>query len=228
MTNPTYSASLLEYLKEFILPERWELLQSRVSERTRHITVALEDIYQPQNASAILRSADCFGIQDVHIIENRNKYEINPKVEKGSHKWLTLHRYREKEQDNSPLCVDSLLKSGYSLIATSPHIKSMDLDSLPLDKPIVIFLGTEMKGLREDTMSRCHHTLRIPMYGFTESLNLSVSAGIIMNRLRSRLEASDMKFKLPMDQQEEVLLDWLRKSLKKAPLLEARFKEMYC
>ena len=208
------------------MEDRWALLQETIARRSRHITAVLEDIYQPQNASALLRTSDIFGFQDIHIIENKFKYEVNPKVEKGSSKWLDMHRYRGKG-DNSPRCIDTLLEKGYMLVATSPHVDAFTPDDIPLDKPLAILFGTEKEGLREDTMQRCHYKMHIPMYGFTESLNLSVSAGIIMNRLRTRLEDSEIDFKLGQTDQENVLLDWLRKSLKRASLLEARFKEMH-
>jgi tRNA (guanosine-2'-O-)-methyltransferase len=221
-----YNTSLIAFLKDFIMEDRWTLLQERVAERSRHVTAVLEDIYQPQNASALLRTSDIFGFQDIHIIENKHRYEVNPKVEKGSSKWLDLHRYRG-EGDNSPRCLDTLIEHGYTLVATSPHVDAYSPENLPLDKPIAILFGTEKDGLRADTMERCTHKLRIPMYGFTESLNLSVSAGIILNRLRTRLESAEVDFKLHTAAQEDVLLDWLRKSLKQASLLEERFKEIH-
>ena len=100
---------LLQYLSKHITPERLNLFKRIIENRTKHITVVLEDIYQSQNASAVLRSCDCFGIQDVHIIENRNEFKLDTEVSLGSSKWLTLTKYNQKE-NNSLAAIKNLKK----------------------------------------------------------------------------------------------------------------------
>src|SRR5580698_6128827 len=114
----TSNAELISYLSGFVTEERKKRFDEVIKNRTRHVTIGLEDIFQPHNASAVLRSCDCFGIQDVHIIENENKYTFNPNVSLGSEKWLTLKRYNDgdKSLDN---CIDVLKKQGYAIAVTS-------------------------------------------------------------------------------------------------------------
>ena len=204
--------SSLEPLMSQVTVERAERFKQVVAQRTRHITVVLEDIYQPHNASAVIRSCDCFGIQDVHIIENQNKYRINPQVALGSTNWVDIHQYAEKK-NNSPKCLDALRAQGFTIVATSPHSDAYSPEDLPLEKPLAILLGTEKDGLQEETMSAADLHLKVPMYGFTESFNISVSAALILQRLRTRLEHSDLDFKLDRKEQEALLRKWLERHL---------------
>src|ERR1017187_2165715 len=135
--NDVIKTSLLNWLCSFISENKNRKFEELIQYRTKYITVVLEDIYQPHNASAVLRSCDCFGIQNVHIIENKNKYTLNPDVELGSAKWLNLHYYNGKE-DNTPDCILSLKKAGYRIIATTPHTDSYSLEELPTEHPFAL------------------------------------------------------------------------------------------
>ena len=137
---------LLNYLLSFATENKRDLIEKRLQDRTRHITVVMEDIYQSQNASAVLRTSDCFGIQDVHVIENRNSYEINPKVVHGASKWIDIHRYSRKK-DNTSECLEYLRSEGYRIIATSPHSQSVSLHELEISQPFALLFGTERRGL---------------------------------------------------------------------------------
>ena len=127
---------LIEHLKKFATPERFSLFKRIVEERTNYITVLLEDIYQAQNASAVLRSCDCFGIQDVHIVENKNEYSINPDVALGSSNWLNLYKYNNKEH-NTEDAINSLKNRGYRIIATTPHTNEINLEDF---NPFKLFI----------------------------------------------------------------------------------------
>lgn len=216
--------ALLEYLLSFTTDNKRELIASRILERTRHITVVLEDIYQPQNASAVLRTSDCFGIQDVHVIENTNEYEINPRVVHGAAKWLNLHKYNEVH-DNTTDCIQKLKKKGYSIVATSPHANSVSLHDLPLDKPVALMFGTEKLGLSSTAIEQADELMYIPMYGFTESLNISVSAAICLQHLAHRLRQTDVNWQLPEEEKHLLSLDWAKNVLKDPEGLERRFWE---
>ncbi len=213
---------LLEYLLSFATQNKQELIGSRLLERTRHITVILEDIYQPQNASAVLRTADCFGVQDVHVIENTNEYAINPRVVHGAAKWLSLHKYNEVH-DNTTDCIQKLKKKGYSIVATSPHATSVSLHDLPLDKPIALMFGTEKLGLSSTAMEQADELMYIPMHGFTESLNISVSAAICLQHLTHRLRQTEADWHLSDKESRELKLEWARLVLKDPQGLEKRF-----
>jgi tRNA (guanosine-2'-O-)-methyltransferase len=215
--------SIITYLEQFVLDHRKELISSISEKRTRYITVALEDIYQSQNASAVLRTCDCFGIQDVHIIENRNKYQLNPDVTKGSDKWLRLIKYKSRE-NNSLSSVQLLRKLGYRIVATTPNHHSTNLEDFNLYKgKIALFFGNERNGLSKEIINNADENLKIPMVGFTESFNLSVSAAVILHTLTNKLRSSLIDWQLTYEERLELRHKWLKKSIKHADLIEKKF-----
>jgi tRNA (guanosine-2'-O-)-methyltransferase len=210
---------LIDNLKQFITERRWELFNQVIGQRTRHITVVLEDIYQPQNASAVLRTCDCFGIQDVHIIENTNEFRINPDVELGAAHWLNLNLYNTLE-NNTLSAIDKLRNDGYRIVATTPHTNDIDLESFDLNKgKIALFFGSEQPGLSQLMLDNADEFLKIPMFGFTESFNISVSAAIILHHLSSKLKKANMQWQLKNYEKEEILLNWLKYSIKDSELI---------
>jgi tRNA (guanosine-2'-O-)-methyltransferase len=213
---------LIAYLRQFITDERFNKFQAAITQRTRHLTIVLEDIYQPHNASAVLRTCDCFGIQDVHIIENRNKYEVNPDVALGSSKWLNLVQYNLAE-DNTFACLQNLKKLGYRLVATTPHQDDYTPETLPLDQKTALIFGTELAGLSHIALEMADDFVKIPMVGFTESLNISVSVAIFIQSITSRLRASELPWQLPDKERQEILLSWLLNSIKKSDLILEEF-----
>jgi tRNA (guanosine-2'-O-)-methyltransferase len=215
---------ILDHLWKFLSPERQALFLKKVEDRTKHVTLAIENIYQPHNASAVMRSADCFGVSDVHIIENDNEYILNPNVTMGSAKWLDIHRYNEKD-NNTKDSLENLKANGYKLLATTPHGESTQLDQLSLDRPVALLFGTELTGLTEEALDMADETLRIPMYGFTESFNISVSAAICLYDITRRLHDSEIGWKLTGNQRTEMLLSWARRSIKDSVNIEKRFLE---
>jgi len=214
--------SLLNHLLEFVSENKRNKFDEIIRFRTRYLTIVLEDIYQPHNASAVLRSCDCFGIQDVHIIENSNKYEVNPDVALGSSKWLSLHKYNSAEH-NTRLCLDKLKSQGYKIVAATPHENGCLLDELPLDQKTALVFGTEMQGLTPIALEMSDAFVKIPMYGFTESFNISVSAALSLYHLTEKLRRSDIHWQLDKNDMLEVRLSWARQVVKNADLIESRF-----
>ncbi|MEO5585203.1 MAG: RNA methyltransferase [Flavobacteriales bacterium] len=210
-------------LATFISDNKRELFEQIAQERTRHVTVVLEDIYQPHNASAVVRTADLLGVQDIHIIENRNKYTVNPDVTLGSSKWTNMIRYRDRENDNAFTCVNALKEKGYRIVATSPRADSVTPETIPLDRPMAFCFGTELTGLSDGMMAHADTFLRIPMHGFTESYNISVSAAIVLYTVMQRLRSSDVKWRLEESAIDALKLSWARKTVHSAQFLEARF-----
>lgn len=206
----------------FVSEERKRRFDEIIKYRTRHITVVLEDIYQPHNASAILRTCDLTGVQDVHIIENKNRYEVNPEVALGSSKWLTLKKHNTKDE-NTLEAFNSLKDSGYTVVATTPHEKAMDLDSVPINNKIALVFGTEQTGLSDLAIRSADINLCIPMFGFTESYNISVSAALVLFNLTQRLRDSSIEWKLSSNELTDILLDWARNSINKHELMEQYF-----
>ena len=219
--------SLLEHLKTFATEKRVATLEKVLADRTRYLTVVLEDIYQPQNASAVLRSADGFGIQDVHIIENNHEYNINPMVEKGASAWLNLHKY-DSDDNNTLKAIKKLKADGYRIVATTPHTDDVNLEDLDLSKgKIAIVFGTEVTGISDIVRAEADEFLKIPMYGFTESFNISVSAAISMHHIRLRLEQEKVDWQLPKKESNEILLTWLSKTIKASDDIINRFNKNY-
>lgn len=216
---------LIEHLRQFVSERRMQQFETKLQYRTRYLTVVLEDLYQPHNASAVLRSCECFGIQDVHIIENQNEYRINPDVALGSHKWLTLNRYNT-EAHNTAASLDSLRKNGYRIVAATPHKNDGNLEDFDLAKgKAALVFGSELNGLSDTAMNMADEYLKIPMVGFTESLNISVSAAICIHFLSLKLRQTELFWQLSVSDKQNVLLSWLRNSIKKVDLIEHSFHE---
>lgn len=214
---------LFTFLKDFVSPNRLELFNRIIENRTRYITVVMEDIYQPHNASAVLRSCDCFGIQDVHIIENKNEYQVNPQVALGSSKWLNLNKYNS-ETHNTAGALNALKKAGYRLVATTPHTNDTLLEDFDLQKgKTALIFGTELEGLSPEAMDIADEYLKIPMYGFTESFNISVSAAIILNQLKSKLNRSDIEWQISEKEKIAIKINWLKQSIKNSEILVDRY-----
>jgi tRNA (guanosine-2'-O-)-methyltransferase len=221
--TPDSKQALFEYLAGFITQNKLQRFEEVLLYRTRYITVVLEDIYQPHNASAVLRTCDCFGIQDVHIIENQNAYQVNPDVALGSSKWLDLISY-SGSIENSPTAIKSLKEKGYRIVATTPHKDDVTLQKLSLEKgPIALVFGTEMRGITGGTLEMADEFMKIPMYGFTESFNISVSAALALFYLTEKLRSSEISWQLTENEKLDIRLNWARRVVKRSDLLEKDF-----
>lgn len=220
-------AAMLEFLTPFITDERRQRFEEILDFRTRHITVVLEDIFQPHNASAVLRTCDLRGIQDVHIVENNNHYDVNPDVVLGSTKWLNLNYY-ESNAFNTPEAYERLHEQGYKIVATCPHRDDFTPETLPLDQPIALVFGTEKLGLSDYAVEHADMHVRIPMYGFTESYNISVSAALLLYSLTNRLHAStDIDWHLTEEERDALRLVWTRRSLQRIRQFDRKFLQLH-
>ncbi|WP_373056456.1 TrmH family RNA methyltransferase [Zunongwangia sp. H14] len=214
MTNQ----NLLEYLLDFLTPARRKLFARVLKERTNYFTLATQDVYQLHNTSAVLRSCDVFGFQNIHVIEERNPRRIDKEIAMGAQKWVDVNRY-----NSTTACVDTLRRKGYRIVATSPHGDAQLLQDFDLSRPAAIFFGTEKNGLSQEFIEKADATLKIPMYGFTESLNISVSAAIILQELSFKLRKSNYNWRLSDKEREELHLKWARKSIKNSDALIESF-----
>lgn len=203
----------IAYLAQFISEDRLARIADVLSSRTRNITVILEDIHKTHNANAILRSCDGFGVQDVHIIENKNRFESNSTSSLGSHKWLTLNKYSTYESNVSQ-CFRTLKSEGYIILATSPHHGNTHISEVPLDKKTALVFGTELDGVSDEVLQLADGFVSIPMFGFVESYNLSVSAAICLHSLRTKLmHIPKSEWQLTEHECLELKRDWMIKSI---------------
>ncbi len=213
---------LLKHLESIITENRKLTFERILQNRTRHFTVVLEDIYQKHNTSAVVRSCDIFGIQDIHIIENKYNSYVSNQVAKGSQKWIDFNEYNTEEY-NTDTCIESLRNSGYQLIATTPHNDSCVLKDFDISKKSAFVFGVEKAGVSEKMMREADGYLKIPMVGFTESLNVSVAAAIILNDLTTRLRDSNVNWQLSESEKNEKRLDWCKKTINNVEQIIERY-----
>ena len=217
---------LVQYLKEFVVDERRELFEEKIEQRTKHITVVLENIFQGRNISASIRSADCFGVQDVHVIENDNYFNDDSEVSMGADKWIKTTRYNQ-ENHNSAAAIKKLKEKGYQVIAVTPHNTECDLYDIEItDQKIALIFGAEVRGCSEETLKLADKRMKIPMYGFTESFNISVSVSLCLQHLTYKMRNSAVNWRMTQEQKNETLLQWLRNSIKSSAQIEEKFKEL--
>lgn len=216
-------ARLIDYLNEFVTEERRETLRSVLEQRTRHICVVLEDIYQSHNASAVLRSCDCFGIQDVYIIENDHNFSLSKGVTIGADQWLTIKKYNKNSADNILACFNNLRDKGYRIIATTPHEHDVTIDKLPIENKTALVFGAELNGLSQQAMDMADGFVKIPIYGFSESYNISVSAALCLYELSKRLRESRVNWQLAGVEKQQLMLEWLEKSIRASDKLKEKF-----
>lgn len=220
-----YSEEFQIFLEQFLTPERIEIMRRILEDRTRHFTIAIEDIYHPHNASAVVRTCDCFGIQDIHIIENRNKYKVNPKVALGSGQWVNIIKHNEGI-NNSAACMEDLKSRGYKVIATTPHTYDISLYDLSIDQPVALIFGNEKDGISDIVREHADGFMRIPMYGFTESFNISVSAAICLSVLTEKLRKTDLDWHLSEQEKNELIHEWTKQKVGTIEKYEHEFKRL--
>ena len=215
----------VEYLSEFVTDYKNDLFTRLVNERTSYVTMVLEDLYQEHNCSAVLRSCDCFGIQNVHIIEGENSFHDNSEISMGASDWLTIHRHRQKE-NNTIEAIETLRAQGYRIIATTPHERDTNIDQLDLQAgKMAFFMGTELTGLSDEVLARADEFVKVPMYGFTESYNVSVCAALLMYSVVQRLRQTDIDWHLSEEERERVLFTWYKRSVKASKQILERFNQ---
>ncbi len=210
----------LEFLENILTDNRKERFSNVLANRTNHFTVAMEDIFQLHNTSAVMRSCEVFGVQELNVVEEKFGKSIDKEIAMGAQKWVDVNRF-----ESISICIDSLKSKGYQIIATTPHENDCMLDDFDISKKSAFFFGTERDGLSEEVLKNADGFLKIPMVGFTESLNISVSAAITLQNLTNRLRKSDVKWQLT---DEEILvkrMQWARSSIKHIKRIEARYYE---
>lgn len=214
---------LIEYFSEFTTENKLKKMDQVLLQRTRRVVTVLEDVYQEHNISAAMRSAECFGVQDLHVIEQRNKFAVHSGISKGASNWVSIHRHKNKQINNVESCFKELREQGYWIVATSPHSKAYALHELPIDKKIALVFGNEDAGISDYVKENADAAVTIPMYGFTESFNISVSVALCLYDITTRLRASNIDWHLTESEKIDVRLQWLRSIIRGSDLLEKKF-----
>lgn len=209
---------LLEHLETYLTPSRKEKFVKVLSQRTKHFTVATEDVYQLHNTSAVIRSCDVFGIQEVNIIEERNTKRIDREIAMGAQKWVDLNRFNTVKD-----CIKKLKQNGYQIVATTPHTNDCLLHEFDVTKKSCFFFGRETEGLSQEVLDVADCYLKIPMVGFTESLNISVSAAIILQHVTTKLKQTDINWQLTASENFEKRLYWCKKTIKSYDTIVEKF-----
>lgn len=214
MTNLPY----LNYLEGFLTDQRKARFETVLRQRTNHFTVAMEDVFQLHNTSAVMRSCEVFGIQQLNVVEEKYGKKIDKEIAMGAQKWVDINRF-----DTMTDCLASVKEKGYRIIATTPHENDCLLEDFDISQPAALFFGTERNGLSDEVLAQADGFLKIPMVGFTESLNISVSAAIILQDITNRLRRSDINWHLSEEEMLEKRLEWARNSIKDIKRIEARY-----
>jgi tRNA (guanosine-2'-O-)-methyltransferase len=209
---------LVTYLESYLTKHRVMRFNEVLKNRTKHFTVATEDVYQLHNTSAVMRTCDVFGIQELHVIEELNVKRIDREIAMGAQKWVDLMRHNSTKQ-----AIESIKKQGYQIVATTPHIHECSLNSFDISKKSCFFFGRETEGLSDEVLEHADQFLTIPMVGFTESLNISVAAAIILENLTNKLRNSNYPWRLSEKEQEIIYANWLEKSIKNVDEIKNRF-----
>lgn len=212
------NVALLEYLEGFLTDSRKEKFLKILENRTNHFTIAMEDVYQLHNTSAVMRSCEVFGIQELNVVEQKFGKRIDTEIAMGAQKWVDINRFNSMQN-----CMDSVREKGYQIIATTPHNDSCMLHEFDITKRSAIFFGTERDGLSQEVIDQADGYLKIPMVGFTESLNISVSAAIIIQDITNRLRQSDLNWQLTAEEILQKRLTWARNSIKDIKRIEERY-----
>jgi tRNA (guanosine-2'-O-)-methyltransferase len=211
-----------DHFAQYITDHKKQFIEKVLNERTRHITLVLEDIYQSQNASAVVRTCECLGLQDIHIIEDDSKYSVNKRVLKGANKWIDLYRYKMKGFNNTEICFRNLREQGYQILVTDPSPDGVSINEIAADKKIAIVMGNELKGTSQYAIDHADQKIFIPMHGFTESFNISVSAAICLNTLLTKMRESTT-WQLSEEEKATLRLQWYRKVVRRSDLIEQEF-----
>ena len=212
---------LLTYLEHFITEERKERFLNIINARTNHFTVAMEDVFQMHNTSAVVRTCEVFGVQQAHSIEGRYGKRLDAKIAMGAQKWVDVYRYTDTQS-----CIDALRAKGYQIVATTPHKDAYYLNDFDISKKSAFFFGTEKEGLSEQVLTQADTYLKIPMVGFTESLNISVAVAIVLQQLTDKLRRSEVAWQLTDEERLTTLIDWTKKSVRNVKDVLKRFDEI--
>ena len=200
----------LEYMTRFITDERREVLQRTVAQRTHYMRILTENMFHPQNASAIMRHCEAFGIQQIHTVEDRCKFDPSVNIVRGTQKWVDVEHH-----DTTAEALRALKSEGYRIVATTPHLCSATPETFDVTKgKFALVFGTEHAGISDEVIEAADDFLMIPMCGMVESLNVSASAAILIYMLSERIRQSVDSWQLSDAEQLKLLTRWTMSSVR--------------
>ncbi|MBN8575607.1 MAG: RNA methyltransferase [Cyclobacteriaceae bacterium] len=223
VTEAEKNKLLTQHLANYITDHKKEFTERVLSLRTRYITVVLEGIVQAQNASAVIRTCECLGVQDVHVVENETRYAVNKNVVKGSYKWIDLIKYRTHATSGTQQCFEALKRKGYKILVTDPAPDGKSVFEIPVTEKIALVMGNELYGITDYARAHADEKVHIPMQGFTESLNISVSAALCLQALLPRIRNSVLPWQLTETEKDFIRLQWYRKMVRRVEIMEREF-----
>lgn len=219
----TTDEKVLDAFYNMITESKQEMYDRIASDRTKHVTVVMESISKEHNSSAVLRTCDCFGIQDLHTIDKGNHVSDPMRdIALGAANWVDMYTHDDKENATTN-CLKELKEKGYKIVATTPHT-NVNISDISIDQPIALVFGTEKTGITEEVYEMADELVKIPMYGFTESFNISVSAAVALNILRNKLEESDIDWKLSHEEQVKLKIQWAAKIVRNGEKVEKEIR----
>lgn len=171
-------------LESLLTPERIARIDSVLDARLASLTAAVEDTYDPHNAAATIRTSEALGLQELHVIEPGERFSAVKGVTRGAHRWIELHRWPGAE-----VAAAGLKARGFRVYATLPDARAVSIEDVDVSTPVAVIFGNEHEGVSPAAIAACDGTLTVPMFGFTESYNLSVTVGLAMSRLAARRRA---------------------------------------
>ena len=218
--TPEWYDERTDYMSGFLTGERIQTLRRTLAMRTRYMTILTENAFHPQNASALVRHCEAFGVQDLHTVETMCRFDPSVNIVRGTDKWIDIIRHDSTEE-----AIASLKASGYRIVATTPHRESCTPETFDVEKGrFCLVFGTEHAGVSPQIISAADEFLRIPMCGMVESLNVSASAAILIYMLSQRMRLSDVEWRLSEAECSEVMFRWVMSSVRDARrILERRF-----
>lgn len=214
-------ARRIAHLSQFVTDERAVVLRSALDMRTNYMTIMAENTFHPQNASALVRHCEAFGVQNIHTVETLCKFNPNVNIVKGTDKWIDIRRHHSTSE-----ALRALKSDGYRIVATTPHRESCTPETFDVKRgKFALVLGTEHAGISDEVLASADEYLRIPMCGMVESLNVSASAAILIYILSQRMREQVADWQLGDDDRAAVMFRWLCESVKDSRQILERFDD---
>ncbi len=200
---------VFETLSPFVSEERLARMRDVLTRRTRNLVLVAEDLYDPHNMSAVVRTAEAHGVQELHVVEGRTRFAPHKKITLGAHSWMDIHRYGQPAD-----CLAHLRDRGFQVVTGALTPESVPIHAIDFSRPTAMVFGNEHEGLTSAFLDCADQVFQIPMYGFTQSLNISVSAAIatffaVNERIRLLGQSGD----LSDEDQAQILDEWLKRTV---------------